>query len=94
MNTKQIEPLEIWTQSGNVSATLIAFTDFYDYHFDNNSGKVNYQLLTFIEDEGYDVVFSGTLSIPASIIQQWGTDDDVIYNYIIATLGLTSLNKK
>jgi len=92
MNTRQIEPTNIFTQTGNVTATLIAFTNFYDYHFDNNSGNVNYQLLTFIDESGYEVVFTGTIAIPASIIQQWGSDDEIIYNYIISSLGLTSLN--
>jgi hypothetical protein len=31
---------------------------------------------------------SGNLTLPQSIIDQWGTDDTVVKNYIISQLGL------
>lgn len=32
-------------------------------------------------------LITDTLLIPPSIIQQWGTDDDIIFEYATATLG-------
>ncbi len=37
--------------------------------------------------ESAEELITDTLEIPASVIQQWGTDDDIIFEYATATLG-------
>jgi hypothetical protein len=32
--------------------------------------------------------YSGNISIPSSIVQQWGESDDIIWDYVTQTLGL------
>jgi hypothetical protein len=32
--------------------------------------------------------YTGNLDIPASIVQQWGVSDDIIWNYVTTTLGI------
>ena len=45
MNTKNIQPTLIFTPNGEKTATILALTDFYGYHFNNDTGNVTYQLL-------------------------------------------------
>lgn len=86
-NTKQIQPVSIWTKNGNKNATILALVNFFDYHFDNGNGKVNYKLIG-MESEVAVEYASENIEIPSSIIQQWGASDDIIWNYIVTTLGL------
>lgn len=102
MNTKNIEPISIWTPSGVKNATILALHDFYGYHFDNGAGKVVYKLIgmqsngsTTLEDgttvqspESASEYLTDAIDIPADIIQQWGADDGIIWDYVATTLGL------
>jgi hypothetical protein len=36
-------------------------------------------------------VQDGYLPIPNSVVQQWGEDDDIIFNYVCTTLGLVQV---
>jgi hypothetical protein len=87
-NTRQIQPIQVWTPSGNKTATFLALINFFDYHFDNGTGKVEYKLISADSDLGAKDCFIGNLEIPASIIQQWGASDDIIWQYVADTLGL------
>lgn len=86
MNTRQIKPEILWTPEGKKEATILALSNFFDYHFDNGSGKVNYKLIG-IEQSAIEY-FSGEIIIPSEIIKQWGESDDIIWNYISETLNI------
>jgi len=93
MSKKQIEPIQSWfPNSGDVIINALSLTDFYHYHFDNGGGKVSYSL------SGVDVItqseinyYSDTIDVPSSVIQQWGTDDTVIWDYVMQQLGLVEV---
>jgi hypothetical protein len=90
MNVRPIQPIPIWTPQGEKSLTYLALANFFDYHFDGGSGKVTYKLIA-MEGEpqaAVDYVINN-LEIPSSIIQQWGDDDSIIWDYVANTLGLT-----
>jgi hypothetical protein len=87
-NTRQIQPIQIWTSSGNKEINVLALTNFFDYHFDNGSGKVEYKMIN-ADPLGATEYFIGTIDIPASVIQQWGASDDIIWEYVASELGLT-----
>lgn len=89
MNTREIQPIQVWNPSGNKTVTFLALTNFFDYHFDNGTGKIEYKLISADPDLGATDCFVGILDIPASIIQQWGPSDDIIFDYVADTLGLT-----
>lgn len=102
MNTKNIEPVSIWTPNGQKNATILSLSNFFNYHFDNGSGVVEYILLG-MESVGSQTMEDGTvvpnpesavqyylahLEVPANIIQQWGASDDVIWDYVATRLEL------
>jgi hypothetical protein len=39
-NTREIQPTNIWTATGNVPATYLGLINFYGYHFDDGPGTV------------------------------------------------------
>lgn len=102
-NTRPIQSTNIWTSTGNTPATYLGLINFSDYHFDNGGGTVRYTLIG-MQDNGESTLEDGTvvqnppsavdlyvanLNIPSSVVQQWGEDDDIIFEYVAQTLGLT-----
>lgn len=92
MNTRKIQPITTWTPHGEKIINLLALSNFYDYHFDNGSGKVEYKLIEVNDEFGATEYFVGNIEISSSVIQQWGTSDDVIWNYVANMLGLTIIS--
>jgi hypothetical protein len=93
MNTRNIQPTNLWTPSGVKEAIILSLYNFYDYHFDDGGGKVSYKLIGMeAPEEGQPEVavdyYSGVVEIPATIIQQWGASDDVIWTYVVNQLNL------
>lgn len=86
MNKRQIQPVNVWSENGTVSVNSLFLKDFYNYHFDDGGGKVCYTLGDYTEN--YDRIY-GTIDIPSSVVQQWGPSDDIIFQYVADTLGLT-----
>lgn len=85
MNKRQIQPMQVWSDGGAISVDALFLKDFYHYHFDGGGGKISYTLGIYQED--YDKIH-GILDVPASIVQQWGPSDDIIFQYVADTLGL------
>lgn len=102
-NTRIIQPTAIWTPTGDKYATIFSLINFFDYNFDNGGGIVTYSLsgmesggTTTLEDgtivtlpESAVVYFTGNMNVPSDIVQQWGTSDDVIWDYVAGVLSLT-----
>ena len=93
-NNRQIQSKQIWAD-GEKTATILALTNFTDYHFDGGTGKVYYSLLGMetkvTESESYQVAveyYNGIVDIPAEVINQWGASDEVIWAYVCSTLNL------
>lgn len=106
MNTKQIQPVNIWTKNGNKNATILALANFFDYHFDDGSGKVNYKLIgiesagTTTDADGNIITLpdvaveyaSENIEIPSAVIQQWGASDEIIWSFICSQLNIVTIN--
>ena len=90
MNTKDIQPINIWSPSGQRVVNKISLDNFYGYKFDDGIGYVDYAL---IGSQG-EVYYNGNVEIPSSIIQQWGASDNIIWDYIANTLSLTIINNQ
>ena len=91
-NTRQIKPVQIWTANGQKEASVLALTNFFDYHFDDGNGKVTYKLIGMEgEPESAIEYITANIEIPSSIIQNWGADDSIIWNYVAEQLNLELL---
>ena len=47
------------------------------------------QIEVFWKVSGLEVSKEGTIVLPQSIIDSWGTDDNVVKNYVLQELGLS-----
>jgi hypothetical protein len=92
MNTRVIEPITVFTTDGQKQVSLLSLVNFCGYNFLNSSGVVSYILSGLITVDGVDSYVEyihNTLEVPANIIQQWGSDDNIIFQYVATTLSLT-----
>jgi hypothetical protein len=91
-NTRNITPITAWTPNGQQTVTMFSLTDFFNYGFlPFCEGTVTYRLFN---TEGYSAIelIVGQLQIPSEIVQQWGADDNIIFNYVAQQLGFTITN--
>jgi hypothetical protein len=56
-------------------------------------GDTTSQSYWALYDSAEQQIASGSLPIPEEIHSQWGTDDSVILDYILLSLGLTKLTE-
>ena len=92
-NTRQIEPTLIWSPTGNSEATFLGLIDFFNYHFDNGGGTATYSLIGMQNNaDGIPTavdLYVSNIQIPSEIVQQWGASDQIMFEYVATTLGLT-----
>ena len=90
MNTRPIQPKQSWSpEMGDITIDVLCLKDFYHYFFDGGGGIVSYSLSNSITNIDY---FNSSVLIPASIIQQWGSSDEIIFNFVAEHLGLQIIN--
>lgn len=74
-----------------VTANAIQFTNFKGYDFSgNNGGQVEYAVGLFevVEDVDTFIPFSnGTCDLPYDVVENWGSDDSELFDYIINQIG-------
>jgi len=86
MNTRTIQPKTSWSpELGDISIDTLCLKDFFHYFFDGGGGVVSYTLSNSQTEIDY---FSGNLEVPSSVIQQWGANDDIIFEYVALALNL------
>lgn len=86
MNTRPIQPKQSWSpEGGNITVDTLCLKDFFHYFFDGEGGKVYYSLSN--SQTGLDY-FSGTLDVPAAVVQQWGASDDIMFEFVALALNL------
>lgn len=92
-NTREIQPTLVWSPTGQVSAVYLGLINFFDYHFDNGGGTATYTLIG-MQDNGDGIptavdLYMSNINIPSSVVETWGENDDIIFEYVATTLGLT-----
>ena len=93
MKKLQIQPVNIWINGENRSASELIVYNFHNYNFDGTDSLVSYKLgASDIGGASTDAQFvsysEGSVVIPDAIVQTWGTDDDPIIDYVLASLNL------
>lgn len=87
-NKRNIQPISFWTPSGDKIATILSLNNFSDYRFDDGGGRVSYSLISVVNDKEQRL-YGGIVDVPSEVVQQWGTSDDIIFQYVATQLGLT-----
>jgi len=91
-NTRNITPISAWTASGQQTVTMFSLTDFFNYGFlPFCEGTVTYRLFNTQGESAVELIVS-QIQIPFEIVQQWGSDDNIIFNYVAQQLEFTIIN--
>lgn len=91
MNTISIQPFNVLINGELAQVNAIRFTNFCGYDFSGtNGGYVEYALG---DSDGFNFVpyNNGNCQVPYSIVSNWATDDNVIYDYVIQTKGFVKV---
>jgi hypothetical protein len=81
-------------------AEYIKLTNFTGYNFDDASGEVLCEIYTInrpatdlgIPLEYHELLKQEHIQLPIDIVSNWGTDDEIIFDYVLSVLGLIKLN--
>lgn len=102
-NERQIQPIQTWVNGNVVTLSVIKIDNYYGYDFIQNAGYAHYCLCeyseTTIQDyDGNDIliankrsVLDGSIPMTWQLIENWGTDDEPIFQYVLNQLNLTQI---
>ena len=86
------------TNERQINATqLLRIVGYEGYNFTADAGHVHYEIcgyeyVLWYQPDGYTygklVKESGSLPLTLQLVNQWGADDQVIFDYVIQTLNL------
>lgn len=103
-NRREISPtISVFTPTGMKVAKYLQINEFFDYRFNDGGGTVSFRMIEEVDNgtttlqDGtivsnpitYNELYGATMQIPSNIVQTWGTSDQVIFDYVAQTLGIT-----
>lgn len=98
MNTRNIKAVRLWQNGSAQNANVIMLFDFGGYTFTASDSYVSYHLGKFATittpdgdtREEFIILAGGSVSLPYTVVQNWGEDDQPIFDYVINALNLTA----
>lgn len=98
-NEIRIQPINTWVNGVIKTLTVFKLDNYFQYDFLMWPGRVHYCLCeynTFTDDNGVEypnhiTIIDGNVDLPLTLIENWGTDDTPIFDYVLTQLGLTRL---
>lgn len=98
INARKIEPVSFWAPSGTRIADHIVLYNFHNYNFDGTDSMVSFRLVRFVyqqqaQAEVPESIYEGSIAIPNDVVQEWGEDDEPMFDYVITQLNLTRVEE-
>jgi hypothetical protein len=101
-NIRNIQPVEMLAYMGSAmrQAEYIKFVSFSGYNFSDDPGHVKYEIYAVnrpLTDLGqpleyHELLTVGEVPLPKELVEQWSTDDEIIFDYVLNILGFEKLN--
>jgi len=100
-NEIKIQPITTWVNGESKTLDVLRLDNYFQYDFLMCPGRVHYcicETYTSIstDDNGnqsqvdqYRSIIDGNVELPWSIVEDWGTDDTPIFDYVLQQLNLT-----
>ena len=86
-NIIKIEAFTALVNGEQKTVNAIRITNFKGYDFSgNNGGEVEYAVGNF-DGEDFTPLSNGECGVPIEIVANWGSDDSVIFDYVIEQKG-------
>ncbi len=86
-NLVSITPFDALVDGAKQTVNAILFTNFKGYDFSSNSGGSIEYAVGFDNDITFYPLSNGECQIPYEIVSNWGSDDSVIFDYVIYKKG-------
>lgn len=95
-NTRKISPLTIWVNGESVIANCLILNNYAGYDFNSNVGYVNWIITILNENPTPEEIItppnlpqiSGILDLTQQVVNSWGQNDQVIFDYVALQLNL------
>lgn len=99
MNIKNIKPIKIWNNGEFKTANCFCLYNYGGYNFASAEGSyASYKLGTITSQQSGDVTVEtfvslaeGSVILPQELVENWGIDDEPVWNYVMAELKLTEV---
>jgi hypothetical protein len=96
-NEIEILPITTWVNGQIKTLTVLKLDNYFQYDFLMSPGMVHYAIcepkeITLEDGETeilYVSVIDGNIDLPWTLVDNWGTDDTPIFDYVIQQLQLT-----
>lgn len=95
-NQRAIAPVTSWINGENKTMTILMLDNYQGYNFIDSPGYVNYVLQAEVTtDDGQgnistsiQGVVAGTVNLTWPLVENWGMDDQPIFDYVATELNL------
>lgn len=96
-NFRAIQPVNLWLDGTSQQAHVLTLDNYTGYDFKGNPGQISWTLnaYTYGVDEnqqpvvGLQPLTSGRLELTTTVADTWGADDQVVFDFVAASLNLT-----
>lgn len=104
LNEKKIQPIITWVDGQTKTLDAIRFNYYSQYDFKGYPGFVYYSLCETVTETQTDgdgnettiqtlnPVIHGNVDMTWEIVNNWGQDDSIIFEYVLEKLNLTEVN--
>lgn len=91
MNTISIQPFNVLANGQAVQVNAIKFTNFCGYDFSGGVG--GYAEFALGNYDGFNFIpySNDNCNLPYSVVSAWGTDDSIIFDYVIQQKGFIKI---
>lgn len=96
-NAREITSINIWVNGINKQADVLTADNYFGYDFNGSVGEVFYSLQKYEIGTNADgnmftmliPIISGKVQLTTDVVNNWGSDDQIIFNYLAQQLNLT-----
>ena len=89
-NEREIQPLSLWLNGELYTASIFALNSYGGYDFIESAGMIQWSLLNY--DNLSNVkkqIAQGVIPLTYDLVEDWGTDDQPIFDYAAQQLNIT-----
>lgn len=88
-NERLIEPIKTWSNGVLYTSNIISIDGYSGYDFKEQAGEVQYSLISHDSGTGNKIsVIQGIVRLTFSTVENWGSDDQIIFNYVANKLNI------
>ena len=91
-NERAIAPVNLWVNGTSFTASIFSLNGYGGYNFIDSPGEVQWTMLAYdaVTDTKTQIM-QGILPLTYALVENWGADDQPIFDYAAQELNITLL---